>query len=276
MFYNNFNFKIKKLSTFELLPNLNKLLGLDGPVRSQISETIIARSLLKFGVTHCVGHHRLEGLPQSVHVGNHLAFKFVKWCPVDVIQVKEGCHIALQELMSFFTGLFQLGLLELEKMLLVLLQIPGVIINDVGPLEHLPTLYDLRRTLLQELKLLCRILFQFVKSLNFIFYLINLFYCDFSRLAVILVPFVIIHVSSNLVFAMLLLSQHILEVFVVHLSLLVYIASVVPTRVRSMLLPVRQTEPTKIVLAFPASHMITPLILFYKYVALWTRLGIGP
>lgn len=177
--------------------------------------------------------------------------------------------------MSFFACVLQLCLLELEQVFLMFLEVTRIIINYIRPLQYLAALNYLYRTLLQKVQFLNRVLLDLVQAEAFGFDLIDLVYGDVARLAVVLVPLVVVHVASDLILAVLLILYQLLEVFVSILKLLVYVACVVSPGRLPMLVPSCQAKPTELVLARTTSHVVTPLILLDEGVALGACLRVS-
>lgn len=177
--------------------------------------------------------------------------------------------------MSFFACVLQLCLLELEQVFLMFLEVTRIIINYIRPLQYLAALNYLYRTLLQKVQFLDRVLLDLVQAEAFGFDLIDLVYGDVARLAVVLVPLVVVHVASDLILAVLLILYQLLEVFVSILKLLVDVASVVSPGRLPMLVPSCQAKPTELVLARTTSHVVTPLILLDERVALGACLRVS-
>lgn len=70
--------------------------------------------------------------------------------------------------MSFLARILQVCLLEREQLSIVLFQVPGIVINDVGPLQDLPAFNDMNGAILKELQFTHRILLNFMQSLYFL------------------------------------------------------------------------------------------------------------
>ena len=88
--------------------------------------------------------------------------------------------------------------------------------------------------------------------------------------SMIIIPFVVKNVSLQLVLCIFDLL-HFLFDFIVLLELIKFIALIVASRCLTMIGPSPQAYPTELMLASDASHVVAPLIFFYRLFTIWAR-----
>lgn len=98
---------------------------------------------------------------------------------------------------------------------------------------------------------------------------------NFLRFLVVHKTLKVEHVSLEFIFLVLLVFQHFHKVFVFLRFLFVNVASIIATSRIAVHLPLSETQPAEIVAAVSASHMVAPLVLLNKRLALRTRLRVG-
>lgn len=113
-----------------------------------------------------------------------------------------------------------------------------------------------------------------MKQLDFFFDLGQQVLRVFLRFAMVVVAFVVEHVALQLVLRILNLLGLLLERICV-LQLIEFIALVIATACRSVILPQSQANPTELVFTSDASHVIAPLIFLDALLAVWTRLRVS-
>lgn len=145
---------------------------------------------------------------------------------------------------------------------------------DVCPFQNLATLNDRLTAELDELQLSWRITFNVMQCLHLTTHDRHLLDCEFRRIFVVRVAFVVPHVACQLILGLIALILFFSELSVL-LLLIIEVAFVVATCRAAMVFPDSHANPAELIFALIAGHVVTSLVLFDGFAAARALLRVG-